>query len=223
MHWWMHLQPGDRGTWVSGIATFLTLAVTLIITTVNWIRQRSQSLDLQREKQKLQEEEQNAARRAHAEKFSCWASGRVNSHSPATRLRAYPGDLVVTLINASEQPFTETVVELPLTGATSLPLTGVVEGADTKEQGYGVLLRFKISAVPPGTSWFAFHSDGKPATLLLLISFLDNGMRSWSRSVDGALVEITKEQRLQYGQGAGHVWIHDGNPVAVLALDDAWA
>ena len=52
---------------------------------------------------------------------------------------------------------------------------------------------FKISALPPGTSWFAFDSNGKsPKTLLLSIWFLDNGVRTWSRSRNGTLVDSTK-------------------------------
>jgi hypothetical protein len=78
--------------------------------------------------------------------------------------------------------------------------------------------------IPPGTSWFAFDSNGKYSeTLLLPIWFLDNGVRSWTRSSVGALEETTKEQRLAKGQGAVHVWLRHGDPVAVLELDEAWA
>jgi hypothetical protein len=31
VEWWMQLPPGDQGTWFGGLATFLTLAVTLIL------------------------------------------------------------------------------------------------------------------------------------------------------------------------------------------------
>jgi hypothetical protein len=78
--------------------------------------------------------------------------------------------------------------------------------------------------VPPGKSWFAFDSNGKrPETLILPIWFLDNGVRSWIRSSVGALEETTKEQRLDIGQGAAHVWHHHGDPVEALGLDDARA
>jgi hypothetical protein len=205
-NWWTHLQPGDKGTWVGGLATFLTLAVTLIISAVSLIvsaitaiRQRSREL-------RLREEEQNAAKRSHAEKLSCWVAGRING--PAQGLQVHPGDLVVTLVNASEQPFTEAVVEVGLMG-----------------DGGSVSLRwFNISVVPPGTSWFELDSDVKqqPETLLLSIWFLDNAMRSWSRSSIGTLEETTKEQRLLRGQGAVHVWLHHGDPGDVLGLDDPW-
>jgi hypothetical protein len=81
VHWWTHLQPGNRGTSVGGLATFLTLAATLIITAVSWMRQRSREV-------KLREAEQDAARRSHAEKFSCWVSGRINSSSKAVQVHA---------------------------------------------------------------------------------------------------------------------------------------
>lgn len=72
-------------------------------------------------------------------------------------------------------------------------------------------------------SWFAFDSHGKhPETLILPIWFLDNGVRSWTRSSHGALEETTKEQRLDKGGGAAHVvWLHHGDPhQAMGALDD---
>jgi hypothetical protein len=97
-------------------------------------------------------------------------------------------------------------------------------GAIKDAQGDASIRWFKISAVPPGTSWFAFDSNGKsPETLLLSIWFLDNGMRTWNRSRYGTLVEPTKEQRLLRGQGATHASLHHGDPVAALGLDDASA
>lgn len=48
------------------------------------------------------------------EKFSCWLFGRINRFEPALQVR--PGELVVTLINASQQ-FTEAVVEVGLKDA----------------------------------------------------------------------------------------------------------
>jgi hypothetical protein len=197
-NWWMHLQPGDRGTWFGGLATFLALALTLIISATA-LTQWGRSL-------RLRTAEQTAARRSHAEKFSCWIAGRINA--PAKDLQVHPGDLVVTLVNASEQPFIEAVVEVGL----------------KEDQGTASMRWFNISVVPPGTSWFEF--DGRkqqPETLLLSIWFLDNGMRSWSRSSIGTLEETTKEQRLLRGQGAVHVWLHHGDPGDVLGLDDAWA
>jgi hypothetical protein len=206
-NWWMHLDGGDKGTWVGGVFTALTLiatlaisAISLIISAITALRQRSKSL-------KLREAEQDTVRRSHAEKFSCWIAGRINS--PATGLQVHPGDLVVTLVNASEQPFIEAVVEVGL----------------KDDQGTASMRWFKISVVTPGTSWFEFDSSLKqPETLLLSIWFLDNGMRSWSsRSSIGTLEEITNEQRLLRGQGAVHVWLHHGDPGDVLGLDDAWA
>jgi hypothetical protein len=139
------------------------------------------------------------------EKFSGRVSGRINS---PTATSAQPGDLVVALENESEQPFTEAVVEVKL----------------KEDQGSASVRRFKISAVPPGRSWFAFDSKGKqPATILLSIWFLDNGLRAWRRSPKGELEEITKERCLLQGRGAVDVWLHRGDPVAELGLDDAWA
>jgi hypothetical protein len=48
--------------------------------------------------------------------------------------------------------------------------------------------------------------------------FLDNGVRSWTRSSVGALKESTKEQRLDKSQGAAHVWLNHGDPFEVLGL-----
>jgi hypothetical protein len=195
-NWWTHLQPGDRGTWFGGLATFLTLAATLIITAASWMRQRSREA-------KLREADRDAARRSHAEKLSCWVAGRINS--PAGALPVHPGDLVVTLINASEQPFTEAVVEVRL----------------REDQSPVSTWAFTISVVPPGTSWFAFDSNGEHSeTLLLPIWFLDNGVGPWTRSSVGALEETTKEQLLAKGQGAAHVWLRHGDPGDVLGLDD---
>jgi hypothetical protein len=78
-------------------------------------------------------------------------------------------------------------------------------------EGSASTRRFGISAVPPGTSWFAFHDAGKPETLLS-IWFLDNGMRSWCRSSVGTLEEDKEGQgRLQGHQDAAHVWLHQGD------------
>jgi hypothetical protein len=201
--WWHGLQAGDRGTWVGGIATAVAVIVTLIIAGVTAIQQGRQNL-------KLRKETQAAARRSHAEKFSCWVSGRINS--PAKGLSVGPGDLVVALMNASQQPFMEAVVEVEL-----------LKEAD----GSVSIRRFKISAVPPGVSWFAFHSDGKPERHLLSIWYLDNGMRLWNRSSSGELTEIKDkdkdEVRSDKGEGADHASLHHGEPAATLGLDDAWA
>lgn len=199
MHWWMHLQPGDRGTWVSGIATFMTLAVTLIITAVNWIHQRRQSLE-------LRTEEQAAARRSHAEKFSCWISGRVISLPQLSARIVSSGDLVVTLMNASEQPFTEALVDVK-----------------TKAQGPAGTFSFTISVVPPGMSWFVCGSSEPPETLLPSSWFFDNGGRLWRRSSDGALEETAKLEPLEEGRRPIHVSLLHGNPFDAMEIDDAWA
>jgi hypothetical protein len=201
MHWWTHLQPGDKGTWAGGIATFMTLLLTLIISTgsliitlVGWQRQRSREV-------KLRSEEQNAARRAHAEKFSCWVAGRLLSRVEGLPIPA--GALIVALANASEQPFTHAAVEVELRDA----------------QGSASTRWFSISAVPPGPSWFEFHDAGKPKTPLLSIWFLDNGMRSWCRSSIGTLEEDTEGQGRLRGRGAVHVWLHHGD-IDKLELND---
>jgi hypothetical protein len=67
---------------------------------------------------------------------------------------------VVALVNASVQPFTDAVLEVKLKDVPP---------------GEGPARSFSTSAVPPGTSWFAFSSGGKPETPLLSIWFLDNG------------------------------------------------
>jgi hypothetical protein len=174
--------------------------VTLIIAVVTALRQRRESLELQ----KTADE---AALRSQAERFSCWVSGRINS--PAAKFGVKPGDLVVTLMNASEQPFTEAVVEVGLKEA----------------YGPASIHRFKISAVPPGMSWFAFDSSGKaPETLLLPIWFVDRGSLAWKRSPYAGLIWIRpKEQLSNEGQGAAHASLHHGDPAAALELDDAWA
>jgi hypothetical protein len=208
---WFHgIEAGDRGTWFGGIATAVAVIVTLIIAVFTAIQQRKQALELQKEKQALQRETQAAARRAHAEKFSCWVSGRINS--PAGALPVQPGELVVALMNESQQPFMEAVVEVELKEA----------------QGAASALRFKINAVPPGASWFAFDSSGKkPETHLLSIWFFDNGMRLWNRSSSGELTEIEGKDketvRSDKSKGADHASLHHGEPAATLGLDDAWA
>ena len=157
---------------------------------------------------KLRRAEHNTALRAHAEKFSCWVSGRVKDDGGDPELQVNPSQLIVTLTNASEQPFTEAVVEVRFREA----------------QGAASTNRFTVSVVPPGTSWFAFDSNGKkPLTLILPIWFLDNEVRSWARSSVGELLDSSKPQRLDKSQGAAHVWLHRGDPVEALRLDDAWA
>jgi hypothetical protein len=190
---------GDQGTWAGGIATALTLVATSAISVVSLItsattakRQRSESLN-------LRTEDQDAARRAHAEKFSCWVAGRLSSPVPPIPA----GALIVALINASVQPFTDAVVE--------------VELSDTQDSASTCW--FSINAVPPGTSWFAFHEASKPKTPLLSIWFLDNGMRSWCRSSVGTLEEDTEGQGRLRGQGAVHVWLHNGD-IDKLELND---
>jgi hypothetical protein len=37
--WWTQLAPGDRGTWFRGVATFLALALTLIISAATALTQ----------------------------------------------------------------------------------------------------------------------------------------------------------------------------------------
>jgi hypothetical protein len=101
----------------------------------------------------------------------------------------------VALINASVQPFTDAVLE--------------VELRDGK--GSATTRWFTINAVPPGTSWFAFHDAGKPKTPLLSIWFLDNGMRSWCRSSVGTLEEDKEGRGRLRGQGTEHVWLHQGD------------
>jgi hypothetical protein len=205
-NWWNHLQSGDKGTWAGGIFTALTLMATLAISTISLIisaitaiHQRSKSL-------KLREAEQKAAQRAHAERFRCWVAGRNKRDD--VDLPVHIGELVVTLINASEQPFTKAVVEV-----------GLKEAHGPRSKRW-----FTISAVPPGTSWFAFDGHGKrPETLLLSIWFLDNAVRSWCRSSIGTLEETKKEQRLLRAQGAVHVWLHHGDPHEAVGLEDAWA
>lgn len=198
MNWWLNLQRGDRGTWVGGVATFLTLAVTLIITAVNWIRQRSREIELRKA-------EQDTARRSHAEKLSCWVAGRIRTFDP--EFQVHPSELVVTLINASVQPFTKAVVEVGLKAAQETP--------SVEER------RFKIGAVPPGTSWFAFDSEGKqPETFLLSIGFFDNGMRVWHRSSDGALAEVTQDEHSKRYKDAAGVRLHSFDP-GKMGLDDA--
>jgi hypothetical protein len=202
VNWWQHLDHGDRGTWFGGIATAVAVIVTLIIAFATALSQRRQSL-------KLRKADQDAARRSHAEKFSCWLSGRINS--PAKGLAVKPGELVVALMNASQQPFMDAVVVVELKEA---------DGAASNP-------RFKISAVLPGVSWFAFDSSGRPETRLLSIWYLDNGMRLWNRSSSGELTEIKDEDkekvRLDKSKGATRVSLHHGEPVATLELDDAWA
>jgi hypothetical protein len=199
-NWWTDLQPGDRGTWVGGLATFLTLAVTLIFSAVNWARQRSRAAEravelqeekqrLQEEKQRLQAEEQEAARRAHAEKFSCWVAGRIKKYDGD--LQVQEGHLVVTLANASMQPFTEGAVEVEL----------------KEPQGSPSTCRFKFSVVPPGMSWFAF----------------DNNVRSWTRDSHGELIGSKKLDRLDKRQDATPVSLHHGDPAEKPGLNDAWA
>ena len=97
-HWWTDLDDGDRGTWVGGLATAVAVIVTLIIAFVTRRQQRQQALDLQNEKQELQKENKTLIGRSHAEKFSCWVAGRLNS--PVTGLPIPSGGLIVALINS---------------------------------------------------------------------------------------------------------------------------
>jgi hypothetical protein len=201
VNWWTHLDSGDKGTWFGGLATFVTLAVTLIISLVTALHQRSRLVN-------VREAEQDAATRAHAQKFSCWVAGRIKTYNGDLGVQAT--ELVVTLANASEQPFTEAVVEVTLRGAQA------PEEAPERR-------RFTISVVPPGRSWFAFDSNGKePETLLLAIWFLDNGVRSWTRSSVGELKKSTKEKRLDQSRDATPVSLHHGDPAEFPGLDDPW-
>jgi hypothetical protein len=112
----------------------------------------------------------------------------------------------VALVNASVQPFTDALLEVELRDA----------------RGSASTHQFSISAVPPGTSWFALHDAGKPETPLLSIWFLDNGMRSWCRSSEGTLTETTKAVHSAQGQPADQVWLHYGD-IDKLELDDSRA
>jgi hypothetical protein len=162
-NWWMHLDGGDKGTWVGGVFTALTLiatlaisAISLIISAITALRQRSKSL-------KLREAEQDTVRRSHAERFSCWVAGRINS--PATGLQVHPGDLVVTLVNASEQPFIEAVVEVGL----------------KDDQGTASMRWFKISVVTPGTTSI---SDNHSTKLVKALPSTGSGKTpNWSPNV----------------------------------------
>ena len=81
----------------------------------------------------------------------------------ATILEYVNAGLIDEFSIALSQPFTEAVVEVGLKDA----------------RGDASIRWFKISALPPGTSWFAFDSNGKsPKTLLLSIWSLDNGVRT---------------------------------------------
>ena len=99
--WWKDLGDGDQGTWFGGIAT----AVAVIIALGTALYQWRQSL-------KLRKAERKAALRSHAEKFSCWVAGRLIS--PVKNLPIPAGGLIVALINASAQPFTDAVLEVEL-------------------------------------------------------------------------------------------------------------
>jgi len=216
---WTDLQPGDRGTWVGGLATTAAVIVTLIIAVGTALHQRSRFKKEERElkkkdqklveeKQRLQAEQQEAAKRAHAEKISCWVAGRIKSYDGDLGVQTTGlGRLVVALTNASEQPFTEAAVEVEL----------------KEPQGSNSIRGFKISVVPPGMSWFAFDSNGgRPVTLLLPIWFLDKDVRSWTRTHTGRLKQITKEERWDKHRDATYMSLHHGNPVESPGLNDAW-
>jgi hypothetical protein len=189
--WWTDLAPGDRGTWFGGIAT--ALAVIIAFATV--LQQRREAL-------KLRQADQDA-KRSHAEKFSCWVAGSIKKDD--VNHEVHIGELVVALTNASEQPFTEAVVEVELKEAQAPR-------------------RFTISVVPPGTSWFAFDSNLKqPQTLILPIWFLDNGVGTWTRSSVGALEVSTRELRSDKWGNADRVWLNRGDPTVLGPLNDAWA